>query len=139
MIHIPEDKIKEILTCYWVQVAYLFGSYVRQDISPLSDVDIAILFGEDIKPEGRFSNRFLLLQEIMTLLETTHLDLVVLNESAPALCFNVIYKGRILFCQDDSLRIKFESRVLQNYMDTEPLRRTYNQALFKNLSEGLLR
>lgn len=137
-MNLPQ-KIEDIFSRYKVQVAYLFGSCVSGHTGPLSDVDIAILFDFSEKPEERFSKRLLLLHEIMSALRTSQVDLVVLNEASPAISFNVIRQGQVIFCQDESLRVKFESGALRDYIDMGPLRRTYNQALFENIAEGPLK
>lgn len=138
MIKLPTEKTCDIFTHYGIQIAYLFGSQSQGNPGPLSDVDIAVLFPSDVKPSERFSKHLFLLHDILHLLETSNLDLVILNDAPIAICFNVIREGKILFSQNRPLQVRFEETVIRDYLDTEFLRQTYNRALFKNIAEGLL-
>ncbi len=119
-----------------VRVAYLFGSRATGRARPDSDVDIAVLWGDDV-PAAEFGRRQAALGvALVQLLWTDAVDVVVLNEATPLLAMEVLRDGRILYNTDDALRLDFQVRALRKYRDTEPLRRLLRQALEERLREG---
>ena len=137
MIESLKEKLQDIFLYYGTRIAYLFGSQIKGNMGPLSDVDIAVVFSSELKPEERFSKRLSLLHDIMQALETANLDLVVLNDAPVSISFNVIREGQVLFSQDRSYQMKFEETVIRDYLDTEFLRQTYNKAFFTHIAEEL--
>ncbi|MFN7182337.1 MAG: type VII toxin-antitoxin system MntA family adenylyltransferase antitoxin [Planctomycetota bacterium] len=109
--------------------AYLFGSYAQNKTFPLSDIDIALYLHKDI--EDFYSKKLILLEVINKILLTDEIDLVILNEAPLYLQFEIIKTGKLLFCHDHLKRIKFASKLIMLYLDTEPLRRLGRFSLFK--------
>ena len=65
------------------------------------------------------------------------IDVVVMNEAPPALAQNIIGKGKLVFERSRSARVAFQIRALNLFLDTEPMRRAYLQALKRRyLSRG---
>jgi predicted nucleotidyltransferase len=118
-----QQALKEIFERHRVILAYLFGSQARGDASPLSDVDVAVLFDPGV-PEGvRFHQILRLIGELGSLFGRDDVYVVDLAGASPLLCHRVYRDGRLLYCRDDAERVRFETRALRNYVDTEPLRR----------------
>lgn len=109
--------------------AYLFGSYGKNKISPLSDVDIALYLKENLA--DYYPKKLTYLEIINKILLTDEVDLVILNQAPLYLQFEIIKTGKLLFCHDHLKRIKFVSKVIMLYLDTEYLRRLSRLALFK--------
>lgn len=111
-----------------IRFAYLFGSCAKRNENPLSDVDVAVYADDSL---DFFSFRLNIMEELARVIGGRHLDLIVLNESALLLQYEVIRHGIIL---KDALqqRVEFETRVLRNYLDTEPLRTAYIDAVKKS-------
>ena len=101
-----------------VCLAYLFGSIAAGTARGGSDVDVAILFDEVPAPSVLD-----VLSERLGAAAQRPVDLIVLNFAPPLLAREVIARGRLLLCRDDSARVRFETRTTARYQDTAHLRR----------------
>lgn len=97
-------------------LAYLFGSTVRGDTGILSDIDIGVLLDENISNKDRFDVELKIISEIAILINKNKIDIVVLNEAPLLLSYNIIKTGVILKSNEPE-RIKFETRILDEYLD----------------------
>ena len=114
-----------------VKFAYLFGSCVRNEDGPLSDIDLAVYLDKRV---DFFSTRLLFLEEISRLLKGHPVDLVVLNNTLLVLQYEAI-RDSIILKEDKKRRILFETGVLREYLDTEPIRAVHRQKLKKSFIE----
>lgn len=121
-----------------VELAYQFGSSVQGRTGPMSDLDVAVLASPSVKQEEYLKLQVDLLCALDAVFPASPVDLVLLNQAAPLLCYEVIREGRLLFAKDEPIRIAFEQRVLQEYLDTAYLRRVQYQALLARLEDGAL-
>lgn len=112
--------------------AYLFGSYAKNSQTSLSDVDIAVYLDEKL---DFFTQRLKLMEEISRDIGGRSIDLVVLNNSSLILQYEVI-SHCVILKDNASERVDFETRVLRNYLDTEPLRHAYIEAVKKAFIKG---
>ena len=119
-----------------VQVAYLFGSRATGRARPDSDVDLAVLWGEDVPSSDYFPRRLELIGATMEAFRTDDVDVVVLNEAPPLLAVEVLREGHLLYNRNDRLRVDFQIRALREYRDTAPLRRLLAEALEARVREG---
>lgn len=63
-----------------------------------------------------------LLTIAMRILETEEIDFVVLNEAPYELAFQVLKKGKLVFCKNQRERQDFQEKTVMNYLDTQHLR-----------------
>jgi len=117
------ENTDSIFTDYQVILAYLFGSQARGEAGPLSDVDIAVMFAPDLSKQIRFQHILNLSYGLGVILQRNDVQVVDLAEASPLLRHRVYYDGRLLYCPDDTVRVKFEMTALRDYVDTAPLRR----------------
>ena len=103
-----------------IQFAYLFGSHAKGTESKLSDIDVGVYVSE---VSDLFSYRLRLMEEVSCQMGGCSIDLIVLNDSPLVLQYEIIRYGKILK-EDKRKRVSFETGVLRNYLDTEPLRAT---------------
>lgn len=132
----PKPKIdKKIFKKHKVKLAYLFGSQVKGNAAPGSDYDIAVLFkNRPSDPLALKETAFLSLD--LDKLFTKKLDVVSLNDAPSLLKYEVIAHGEPIYCKDKKERINFEVSVIKEYIDEEPIRNLYNQALYKRILKG---
>ena len=100
-----------------VRVAYLFGSYAKGKLGPLSDLDIAVLLDGCLDKRESFDLRLRLINGISSILKTDKLDVVVMNNAPLLLNYNIISEGRVLDSKDELERVMFETRILSRYLD----------------------
>lgn len=102
---------------YPVSLAYLFGSQAKGYMTPLSDVDVAVLLQEG-DPREMEEMYLGLLVDLIRCLGTDRVDLALLNEEDGA-CSRVLVEGILLFCRDEVARVRLEKKALGEYMEDE--------------------
>jgi hypothetical protein len=89
-------KLKETLTMHSdIVLVFLFGSFVRGDITSFSDLDIAIYF---TGPADFY--RINDLREDISEMLGIEVDIVVLNTASPVIRMQVLKKGTLLINKD---------------------------------------
>jgi predicted nucleotidyltransferase len=121
-----------------IEIGYLFGSYGEHRERPLSDIDVAILFRRDVPPEQHFSLRLAIMKDLFTILKTSEVDLVILNQADICLAHNVISTSELLFERDALTRIEFEVGITGRYLDSQYLRRDQEEIFLRQIREGLV-
>ena len=112
---------------------YIFGSSCDGFYRKGSDIDIGILFFEEIDKFKAFS----LGLEVGELLERkikNKVDLVVLNICPLYIAFQVI-KGKLLFEREGEKRALFESRILVKYYHNKFFLKPHFDELLKRIKE----
>jgi len=118
-----QPALDEAFSRHAVVLAYLYGSQARGDAGPISDVDVAVLFGPDVPESERFNRVLCLIGELGSVFHRNDVYVVDLAEASPLLRHRVYYDGRVLYCTDDAIRVRFETTALRDYVDTGPLRK----------------
>lgn len=118
-----------------VIAAFLIGSRARGSAGPLSDVDLAILHRPQMSSRDRLALRLSLGASAGAALGTSEIDIVLLNDAPPLLRHRALRDGIRLVDREPRQRIRFQVRTLNNYVDTEPLRRLMARRLRKSVAE----
>lgn len=118
-----------------VVLAYVFGSYARRRITPLSDFDLAVLLDDNISTTMLLDKERELFSIVSKILKTDEIDLIILNSVPVELQFAVLKEGNLIFCKDDLKRIEFRESVVSNYIQTRPLR----QEIYYHLQDRIKR
>lgn len=129
-------KLELILAARPVRLAYLFGSHAAGRARADSDIDVAVLLDGSLSAEERFEERMHLIGELQTLFRTDDVDIVILNEAAPLLAFEVLRNGKLLYCVDPNDRVEFQVRTVREYEDTAPLRKLLAEKLEQRIRAG---
>ena len=97
-----------------VMFSYLFGSLAKRNLTPLSDVDIAVY----LKPGTNFAEYKLeILGGLMDILQTDEIDLVILNTADIPLAMNIVKAKEVIVDNDPFERHRFESLTMRKYFD----------------------
>ena len=121
-----------------VSFAYLFGSYARGQAGPLSDIDVAVHLKGSSDKSRCYERRLTLIGDLMGVLETNEVDVVILNETPPALNYRVFRDGVLLACQDRQTRIEFQARTVSEYLDFLPIIERHGRAILEAARKGKL-
>lgn len=95
-----------------ITFAYLFGGLLREKISPLSDVDIAVFLRAPKKLDY-----ISLIGNINDYLHSDEVDLVILNTAPISLAGRILQNRKILIDKEPLQRHNFESLTLRKYFD----------------------
>jgi predicted nucleotidyltransferase len=132
MVNVKVDK--HIFKKFNVKLAYIFGSQAKGKSVSNSDFDIAVLFKKN--PSDPLALREITyISSELNKFFPTELDIVSLNDAPLLLKYEVVAHGRVLYCEKEAERINFEVSVIKEYIDEEPIRNLYNQALYKRISQ----
>lgn len=111
-----ENKLKNIFKQNQVNLAYLFGSKVKDDENSMSDIDFAVLFSEQVKTSDYPDKRLKIASEIGKHVEE-EVDVACLNNASILLKHRAVIEGNLIFSAEPDLSRKYETRTLQQYED----------------------
>ena len=121
-----KDAIISILKKHKNKVifGYLFGSAARNDLRPLSDIDIAVFIGK-IDEESYYDLKLAIHADICRVLKRNDIDVVILNTTTNIMLLDEIVRyGVVLIDGDRNLREEFEHKILHQAIDFKGQRRT---------------
>lgn len=113
-------NLKDLLESYNLKLIYIFGSYAKGKNHKNSDLDIAVLLDNQYNHLDKLS----LMGDLIDIFKRNDVDLVILNDANSVLKHQVVKYGKILYMENEDVKVNFEVRVLKEYMDMEPFRRT---------------
>ncbi len=99
-------------------------------------LDLAAFLSETVNPADYLEVRLELMSTISSLLASKDLDLVIINEAAPALARQIDRYGTRLSVADPERLAALLERSLDLYLDFEPYARAYNRELRKRIRNG---
>lgn len=120
-----KNQLNKIFNENGVEFAYLFGSLAYQNHTLQSDVDLAVYLNK--KTEKDFFDRRLDLIKKASQLFKRDADIIVLNTAPIFLKYVIIKEGKLIFNKNDSRRIDFELKSLNDYFDYMPTLEIYNE------------
>ncbi|HEY2717320.1 MAG TPA: nucleotidyltransferase domain-containing protein [Solirubrobacterales bacterium] len=129
------ERLRDALDQPGVDAAYLIGSRARGTAGPLSDLDLAVLHPPDLDSRSRLDLRLRLMADAGAALDTTEVDVVLLNGAPPLVRHRALGEGVLLVDNDPAARVAFYVRTLNDYVDTEPLRRLMSHRLHASIRE----
>jgi uncharacterized protein len=131
---LPEDILSYLPEAYEylqsrsdLQFAYLFGSFAKGKITPLSDVDIAVYLSDKKKFLLR---KIEILGELTNILKTDEIDLVLLNTAPLILKMKILENKKVISDKNPFLRYRFESLVMREYFDFSIIERSILERRF---------
>lgn len=124
-----------------IAAVYLYGSAARERATPLSDVDLGLLFTE---PAGSFRDRLATAARIGSAIARAHPDVDVdardLEELPLAVVGAVLTEGVLVVSNDERRRVDFERETRLRYFDFLPVHRAEvaeaNAALRERFRDG---
>lgn len=96
----------------------LFGSGSKNTLTPLSDLDFAVLFDKTIVDAGDLFDEEIKIRGIIyNVLRTEEFDLINLNTASKNFVRNILDTGKILYCRDKNQLIDFIDISVLNFLD----------------------
>ncbi len=100
--------------CPAVVFAYLFGSAARGNLTPSSDVDVAVYLNETA---NSVDARLEVVGTVTSHLGTDEVDVIVLNSAPTALAGRILGSRRVILDRAPFRRHRFESLALRQFLD----------------------
>jgi predicted nucleotidyltransferase len=120
-------KLKKSLSMHSdIVLVFLFGSYVKGDITFFSDLDIAIFFTGTID-----YYRINVLREDISEMLGVEVDIVVLNNASPVIKMQVLKKGTLLINKDQQTYNEFFVNTVKEYDDLKRTRKEIEEKILK--------
>lgn len=114
-----KELIYSVLERYksYLIFVYLFGSAARDNMSHLSDIDIAVFLSKGDK-KSYFDIKLSLYADLCRALKRNDIDVIVLNITNNIILLDeIIREGIVLFDKDRDLREEFEHKILHQAID----------------------
>lgn len=96
-IKIDDDKIEEFSRKHRIKKLSLFGSVLREDFRPDSDIDVLVEF--DKKARVSFFKLADIQDELRSLFNVKEIDLVTVKALSPAIKDDVLNEARVVYAQ----------------------------------------
>ena len=120
---INQDEVAPLFRAYpFIVAAYQFGSTVRGQEGPLSDLDIAILVDDKRAPSALDLLRIelILAHELQKYLGVPEIDLITLNRQKLHFQHAILRTGRLIYDADPKYRIRFTQKIIEAFLDFQP-------------------
>lgn len=135
MMDIDLDTVREALTLFPIAIGIVFGSQVRGETHPYSDIDIGIVFESSVGDAERRRLPTQVTAELSEAFRTNDIDVVDLMEVSPDIAYDAIRTGQLVV-GTESERSGLEARMLQKKLDFAPIKREWRNALSHRLEDG---
>ena len=134
-IKLPVQELERLK----VALVYLFGSQALGIETPLSDVDIGIVFFDRTILDNfrirrkTYTELYDVFADIFPSILERELDIVFLQQTPLDFQYNVILKGQVLYQRNPKFRVDYEEQVLDQYLDFKPVIDYFDQVFLERL------
>ena len=128
---------KKILEELGVSLVYVFGSQVDGTANILSDIDLGVVFAQEVNYRADKKERYVKLFDLFTDIFSDYrkVDLIFLQETPLTLQYRAACSGQVIYRQDPSRRQEFDYKeyVMKRHADTEYFRKQRYQAILERI------
>lgn len=118
-------------------MAYVFGSFARDAVGPLSDFDIAVLFSKKISAEDCLNHQLELVTEVGGIVNISRVDVINLETvESPVLKHKAVFESVPILVKDSGIKFSVEKQTMQGYEDTKYLRETNYRIMTRQIKDG---
>jgi len=121
-----------------VAVAYLYGSFAREEAKKDSDVDLGILFAQKKQEEKPFSLPQLVFADELGKILKKKVEIQDLDACRVDFSHRVLNEGKLVYCSNEKKRVEFEERILRIFFDLKPAFDQYYRHLSQMAKKGEL-
>ena len=108
-----------------IAAIYLFGSYASGHARPKSDIDLGVLFIENVDCFVRVNME----TEVSNLL-SKDVDLIDMRKSSPFLRHQIYKYGKTIYQNGEDFPFQFRADSIRDYLDTGYIRRIWRKKLY---------
>jgi len=123
-----EQLMKQIIAIVSSHTDYAFlyvhGSFI-EDV-PFGDIDLALYIIEDLLPPIDLTIKKEIALEVELQEKLGYpFDAHIINTAPLSFCYNVLKNGRLLYENDEDIRVRFVTQTIDRYIDFLPYRKRY--------------
>jgi predicted nucleotidyltransferase len=115
------DKLPEIVAVIssdsTVAALYSIGSLSEGRLTPLSDLDFAVLLSNRLDKRQRFEKHIELIGVFNSVFRTDEIDLVILNDAHLRFCHKTLKTGKLLYLRNKLDLVNFSEKIVKLYLD----------------------
>ena len=112
-----------------ISAVYIFGSFNTDRFNQNSDLDLALIYSQELDKFKRFDLKLELMAGLEKLIK---LEVDVVDfENVDLKLKHQILDGKLIFCSDQSRRVELEKRAILNYIDMRKFYKINDQNLGK--------
>lgn len=119
-----------------VVLAYLFGSAATGRSRPGSDVDVAVLLDPSVPAERYLDLSLEIARRLSTASGVGNMEVVVLNDAPLPLRGRAVRERVVLHSRDEPFRVRFEGKVLKEFLDFQIHAEPLDRELLRATAEG---
>ena len=112
---------------------YSFGSLVKKELRPLSDLDFGILLAGNLNKNQRFKKYLDLINGFDDVFKTDEIDLVLMNDAPAGFNYNIFKSGKLLYVRDKSGLSDFQERIIKEYLDFKYFRDEFDSGFLERI------
>jgi len=125
-----QSQLQSLFQTSPVDAAYLAGSTAGRKIAgTYNDLDIALLLLQGVKANEFFDYQVYFVSELSRALETSALDVVILNQASLLQRWQVIRTWGLLYQRDQKRRVEYEARAAMEYLEFKKYDEVQSKAL----------
>jgi predicted nucleotidyltransferase len=125
--------IETLRACDDVTALFFFGGLAREELKPLSDLDLAVLLRANLE-KGKFLDSQLDLVGIVGQeLGTDEFDLIILNTAPLRFAYHILKSGKKVFVKDQRQLRDFHETVIKRYLDFQYYRREFDRSFLRGM------
>jgi len=117
-----------------ISAVILFGSLATNQETPLSDVDLAILYHKKLNLDELNMLHLQVMGIITDLLQSDDIDIINLNTAPLTMQYGAIKQSKLLLLNNREEYIDFWEETVKYYLDFKPLLDECNNTLLETLS-----
>lgn len=137
---LPEDVVEKLSAVVEaisrdsdVSALFSFGSLAEGRLSPLSDLDFAVLISRRLNKRQQSEKHLKLIGVFNSVFRTDEIDLVVLNDASLKFGHRVLKTGRLLHVRNKRELIDFREKVVKLYIDFRFLRDSFDRGFLEGV------
>ncbi len=112
-----------------ISAVYIFGSFNTERFNQNSDLDLALIYSQEMDKFKRFDLKLELMAKLEKLIEL-EVDIVDF-ENVDLKLKHQILDGKLIYCSDPGRRVELEKRAILNYIDMRKFYKINDQNLGK--------
>lgn len=113
---------------------FLFGSLVKDKLNKYSDIDIGILFDNEVKVQDYTDRQIEFANNLNEALKR-EVDIIILNRAPLFLKYHILKEGVKIYERPNRDDHSFEARSIIEYLDFLPVRNRIENAMLAKIKE----